>query len=81
MRGNRYRGKKFAGNSQKGRRKGEELIRDVLQGESAYSIVLVGVAGMEYAAHVESKGYSVITPYVPNPADMRDFLKKAGLIE
>jgi len=43
-------------------------------------ITLVGVAGMEYAAAVESKHYDVITPFIPEEYEINAFLKEAGLL-
>ena len=43
-------------------------------------ITLVGVAGMEYAAAVESKGYDVITPFIPKESDINELLGEAGLL-
>jgi len=41
---------------------------------------LIGVAGMEYAAAVESKGFDVITSSVPTNDSIRSLLKSAGLV-
>ena len=37
-------------------------------------LVLIGVAGMNYAAAVESKGYDVITGSAPNSNEIKDLL-------
>lgn len=37
-------------------------------------MVLIGVAGMGYAAAVESRGYDVITGSAPNSNDIKDLL-------
>lgn len=37
-------------------------------------LVLIGVAGMSYAAAVESMGYDVITGSAPNSNDVKDLL-------
>lgn len=47
-----------------GKAKAKEVAREVLR-ENNKGFVLIGVAGMEYACAVESKGYSVITGSVP----------------
>lgn len=39
-------------------------------------LVLIGLAGMEYAAAVESKGYDVITGSTPIAEDLLNYLKK-----
>jgi len=44
-------------------------------------IWLIGVAGMEYAAAVESKGYDVITASVPEDTDVKSFLTESELID
>jgi len=47
-----------------GRAQAKEIAREVLR-ENNKGFVLIGVAGMEYAAAVESKGYDVITGSIP----------------
>jgi len=47
-----------------GRAQAKEVAREVLR-ENNKGFVLIGVAGMEYAAAVESKGYDVITGSIP----------------
>ncbi len=42
-------------------------------------IWLIGVAGMEYASPVESKGFDVITSSIPKVSDINSLLKDAGL--
>jgi hypothetical protein len=46
------------GSSEVGKQKGEEFAKRLAQGEGT---VLIGVAGMEYAREVESRGLDVIT--------------------
>ena len=70
----------FPGDKQEGRQAGIDLAKEVIANESRDVILLVGVAGMEYAAAVESKGYTVMTPFVPKFADIKSFLKDCGLI-
>lgn len=45
----------------KGQSEGEDLANKVARGLSNKGMVLVVVAGMKYAFHVETKGYDVIT--------------------
>jgi len=47
-----------------GRAQAKKIANEVLR-ENSKGFVLIGVAGMEYAAAVESKGYDVITGSVP----------------
>jgi len=47
-----------------GRAQAKEIAEEVLR-ENNKGFVLIGVAGMEYAAAVESKGYDVITGSIP----------------
>jgi len=43
-------------------------------------MVLIGFAGMEYAAAVESRGYDVISGYMPETeTDLKNALEDAGL--
>lgn len=61
--------------------KAEKTAKQVISDENPASIVLIGTAGMQYAASVESKGYSVITPYAPNESEVKSFMKEAGLTD
>jgi len=47
-----------------GRAQAKEIANEVLR-ENTSGFILIGVAGMEYAAAVESKGYDVITGSIP----------------
>ncbi|MCK4295180.1 MAG: hypothetical protein KAX28_00815 [Candidatus Marinimicrobia bacterium] len=47
-----------------GRAHAKEVAREVLR-ENSKGFILIVVAGMEYAAAVESKGYDVITGSIP----------------
>jgi len=61
----------------------EKAVDDVIFENSLLSddkIWLIGVAGMEYAAAVESKGFDVITSSVPSDNSIRSLLKGAGLV-
>ncbi len=49
----------------------QELARDNPEG-----FVLIGLAGMEYAAAVESKGYDVITGSTPGASELLDYYKR-----
>jgi len=55
-----------------GKSKAKEVAREVLR-ENTKGFVLIGVAGMEYACAVESKGYDVITGSIP---EAKALLKK-----
>ena len=60
-----------------------KAVNDVIFENSLLSddmIWLIGVAGMEYAAAVESKGWDVITTSVPSDNSIRSLLKDAGLV-
>jgi len=57
------------------RQTAEEVLRENQKG-----FVLIGVAGMEYAAAVESKGYDVITGSIPAAkAMLKARIKEYGL--
>lgn len=56
--------RRFNTGTAEGHARAQETI-DQLAAENPTGLVLVGVAGMEYAAAVESKGYDVITGSVP----------------
>jgi len=70
---------KFDGGKPTGEAAAASLASEVLKGEPPDSLVLIGVAGMEYAGEVESRGYSVMTPFIPRDEDVRALLKDAGL--
>lgn len=54
-----------------GIKKGMQMAQSISQ--QYKGLVLIGVAGMEYAAAVERKGYDVITGSVP---EVQEFLKE-----
>ena len=61
----------------------KKAVNDVIFENSLLSdnkLWLIGVAGMEYAAAVESKGFDVVTASVPTDTDIRSLLKDAGLV-
>ena len=69
---------KFEGTSE-GKAQGQKIAEDVLR-ENPKGFVLIGIAGMEYAAAVESKGKDVITGSVPAAKDLlRKKIKEYGL--
>jgi len=65
-----------------GKDRAKELIAE-LSKKYNKGFVLIGFAGMEYAAAVESKGYDVITGSTPSVLsfhrEMRDLLSETGL--
>ena len=62
-----------------GRAQAKEVANEVLR-ENTSGFVLIGVAGMSYAAAVESKGYSVITSSIPAAkALLKAKIKEYGL--
>jgi len=63
------------GTTIEGRRESGNLISELAE-EFNMGWVLVCVAGMEYAAAVESKGYDVITGSVPMADELLTYLKK-----
>lgn len=63
----------FPGGKQEGKNQGKEVVADIAQSYSK-GYVLIVVAGMDYAAAVESKGYDVLTGSAPKAEAM---LKKA----
>jgi len=56
-----------------GKAKAKEVSELVLK-HSENGFVLIVVAGMEYAAAVESKGYDVISNSVPMKSKLKDFM-------
>lgn len=69
--------KNFAGN-EKGRTSAREAANEVA-GQYPNGFVLIGVAGMKYAAAVESKGYDVITGSAPNSQDLKQLFRAIKL--
>lgn len=59
--------------------KAAKEFTDKIKSEYSKGLVLIGVAGMEYALYVESKGFDVITGSAPTAQIMenafKDFLK------
>ena len=60
-----------------GKARAKELVKEVLS-DSSTGIVLIGVAGMQYASYVESRGRDVISGSVPKASKILKELK-AGL--
>ena len=52
-----------------GRAQAKKIANEVLR-ENKKGFILIGFAGMEYAAAVESKGYDVITGSIPGVKDL-----------
>ena len=67
----------FAGNS-KGTENARIAAREVA-GQYPNGFALIGVAGMKYAAAVESKGYDVITGSAPNSQDLKELFRAIKL--
>ena len=63
----------FSGRSNEGVLEGKKAADEIGQ-QFPRGYVLIGVAGMSYAAAVESRGYDVITGSEPNSGDIRDLL-------
>ncbi len=63
----------FPGGKSKGVSAAKKAI-DEVRGLFGKGLVLIGVAGMNYAAAVESKGFDVITGSAPNSNDIKDLL-------
>lgn len=68
-----------ASGKQEGVEQAQNLAAELLQ-KFDKGIVLIVVAGMEYAAAVESKGYSVISNSIPMKEEVLKRLKETGLI-
>jgi hypothetical protein len=47
-----------------------------LAGQYPSGLILIGVAGMEYAAYVEAKGYDVITGSAPTSEDFKSLFSE-----
>lgn len=66
--------KNFEGKA-KGKSEAQAVADEVaLQYPNGY--VLIGVAGMNYAAYVEAKGFDVITSSVPSSNDLKSFFNE-----
>ena len=63
----------FEGGASKGVEEGKKVAEEVAQ-RNPKGFVLIGVAGMSYAAAVESKGYDVITGSAPDSKQIKDLL-------
>ena len=63
----------FEGEKSKGITQGKKAAKEVAS-QYPTGFVLIGVAGMDYAAAVESKGFDVITGSAPTAQSMRDLL-------
>ena len=62
-----------------GQAQARKIVSEVLR-ENTKGFILIGVAGMEYAAAVESKGYDVITGSIPAAKALLKFkIKEYGL--
>lgn len=64
---------RFDGNESEGVENGKKVAAEVAQ-NNRHGFVLIGVAGMSYAAAVESLGFDVITGSAPDSADIKDLL-------
>ena len=65
--------KDFQGDKARGKEAGIKAATDVAS-QFPKGYVLIGVAGMNYAAAVESKGYDVITGSAPGDNEIKDLL-------
>jgi len=63
----------FEGDSDEGVKAGKKAANEIAS-QYPRGLVLIGVAGMSYAAAVESMGYDVITGSSPNSNDIKDLL-------
>ena len=68
----------FPGDTQQGAkiamRESNRIIVDEVSQTNYRGFVLVGIAGMHYAAAVETRGYDVITGSEPGEYDLKDLL-------
>lgn len=62
-------------NSEEGISQAKKVVRELAM-EFDEGYVLIGIAGMEYAASVESKGYDVITGSTPMADELLTYFKK-----
>ena len=63
----------FTGKSSEGVSKAEKFALE-LSAKYSNGYVLIGVAGMHYAAYVEARGYDVITGSAPDEGEFRKLL-------
>lgn len=66
------------GNTAKGQHEGKRIAREVGR-RFPQGLVLIGVAGMEYAAAVEAKGYDVISGSAPTSQEIKKMLNAIKL--
>lgn len=65
----------FEGKSASGKSKGKDVAKEV-GSEYTEGYVLIGVAGMNYAAYVEAKGFDVITGAAPEAELLKSILNE-----
>lgn len=72
MKGNQEVFSSFPGGTKEGLEAAKNLTTELGRGNEGY--VLIGVAGMNYAAAVETLGYDVISGSAPADKDLKDLL-------
>ena len=65
----------FGGSRKEGSTQGKKVAKEIAQ-RYTRGFVLIGVAGMEYAAYVEAKSYDVITGSAPGSEDLKSILSE-----
>ena len=70
----------FQGNKQEGIAQGQKIANEIAQ-QYTRGFILIGVAGMNYAASVEAKGYDVISGSAPESKELKSILRETSIIK
>lgn len=65
----------FGGSKKDGASQGQKVAKEIAQ-RYTKGFVLIGVAGMNYAAYVEAKSYDVISGSAPGSEDLKSILRE-----
>ena len=70
----------FEGDKQEGATQGQKIANEIAQ-QYTRGFILIGVAGMNYAASVEVKGYDVISGSAPESGELKSILRDTFIIK
>ena len=70
----------FQENKQEGIAQGQKIANEIAQ-QYTRGFILIGVAGMNYAASVEAKGYDVISGSAPESKELKSILRETSIIK
>lgn len=65
----------FGGSKKNGTSQGQKVAKEIAQSYTN-GFVLIGVAGMNYAAYVEARSYDVISGSAPGSEDLKSILRE-----